>query len=94
MLFLVREAGILTPKCLYFLCMHFTVNVFISNQILSPGLDTVDYTLYPDKAFQLKWLREYLIGWHEVNGNKEPVTDKEVEILYAKANKFALVSHT
>ena len=57
------------------------------------GLDVVDYSLYPDKTFQLKWLRDYLVAWHDVTGNKEAVTDKDVEALYVKTNKFALVGY-
>lgn len=57
------------------------------------GVEEVDYSLYPDKEFQLKWLREYLKAWHEFNNISDPVTDQEIEKLYVIANKFSLASH-
>ncbi|XP_061396868.1 ethanolamine kinase [Musca vetustissima] len=53
------------------------------------GVDTVDYTRYPSRDFQLKWLRVYLQTYLQ----KSDVTDAEVERLYVQVNQFALASH-
>ncbi|XP_078587897.1 ethanolamine kinase 1-like isoform X1 [Branchiostoma floridae x Branchiostoma japonicum] len=55
------------------------------------GVDEVDYSLYPDREFQLAWLRSYLQYFHA--DRPQPVTDREVETLYIQVNKFALASH-
>lgn len=63
-------------------------------QILSPtvlGLNEVDYSHYPERPFQLEWLRSYLEAYKEHKGQDGDVTDREVEILYVQVNKFALV---
>ncbi|XP_033106154.1 ethanolamine kinase 1-like [Anneissia japonica] len=57
------------------------------------GIDVVDYGLYPDKEFQLRWLREYLTCWNKAKTVNEPVTDEQIEYFYATVNKFALASH-
>lgn len=56
------------------------------------GLNEVDYTHYPDRSFQLVWLRSYLEAYKEYKGQGSEVTDREVEIIYVQVNKFALVS--
>lgn len=56
------------------------------------GLNEVDYSHYPDRAFQLEWFRSYLQAYKEYKDQKDAVSDKEVEILYIQVNKFALVS--
>ncbi|XP_054723170.1 ethanolamine kinase 1-like [Uloborus diversus] len=53
------------------------------------GVDNFDPQLYPDKEFQLVWLREYLEAWRQ----SEPITDRDVERLYVQVNKFALAAH-
>lgn len=55
------------------------------------GLNVVDYSHYPDHAFQLEWLRSYLEAYKEHKGQDKAVTDREVEVLYVQVNKFALV---
>lgn len=55
------------------------------------GLNEVDYSHYPDRAFQLLWLRSYLEAYKEYKGHGSEVTDREVEIIYVQVNKFALV---
>ncbi|XP_071840201.1 ethanolamine kinase 1-like [Apostichopus japonicus] len=57
------------------------------------GVDEVDYNLYPEKEHQLKWIREYLKAWNELNKIAEPITDLQVEKLYVLANKFSLAAH-
>lgn len=57
-----------------------------------PGLNEVDYSYYPQRAFQLQWLRSYLEAYKEHKGQGSDVTDTEVEILYVQVNRFALVS--
>nr|XP_002130004.1 ethanolamine kinase 1 isoform X1 [Ciona intestinalis] len=55
------------------------------------GVEEVDYSLYPDRDFQLKWLRNYLACFRDVALTDVP--DNDVERLYKQANKFALASH-
>ncbi|MEQ2280100.1 Ethanolamine kinase 1 [Ameca splendens] len=57
------------------------------------GLNEVDYSHYPERPFQLQWLRSYLEAYKEHKGQDGVVTDREVEILYVQVNKFALASH-
>ncbi|KAM4569451.1 ethanolamine kinase 1 [Odontesthes bonariensis] len=57
------------------------------------GLNEVDYSYYPDRAFQFQWLRAYLEAYKEHKGQSHEVTDREVEILYVQVNQFALASH-
>ncbi|XP_013097744.2 ethanolamine kinase [Stomoxys calcitrans] len=53
------------------------------------GVDTVDYTRYPSRDFQLKWLRVYLQSYLQ----KNDVCDAEVERLFVQVNQFALAAH-
>ncbi|CAB1414453.1 unnamed protein product [Pleuronectes platessa] len=57
------------------------------------GLNEVDYSHYPDRAFQLQWLRSYLEAYKDHKAQGTDVTDREVEILYVQVNRFALASH-
>jgi ethanolamine kinase len=52
------------------------------------GIDNIDYKRYPEKAYQLNWLRVYLETFES-----RPVTDEEIERLYVHVQKFALASH-
>ncbi|CAH1173889.1 unnamed protein product [Phaedon cochleariae] len=53
------------------------------------GLNSIlDYSKYPNKEFQERWLRIYL---NEFNGTKP--SKKDIEILYVQVNKFVLLSH-
>ena len=57
-----------------------------------PGVEEVDYSRYPDRAYQLKWLRRFLEQLFSQEGRQpSEVTDKDVERLYVQVNKFALV---
>ena len=59
------------------------------------GIDEVDYALYPDKDYQLKWLRVYLSLKFEDEGKKaSDVKDLDVERLYVQVQKFALVRNS
>lgn len=51
----------------------------------------IDYTLYPPKEFQLKWIAEYLKHYHQ--NDATVVTDAYVQELYAAVNKYALIAH-
>ncbi|XP_065363010.1 ethanolamine kinase [Calliphora vicina] len=53
------------------------------------GVDTVDYTRYPCRDFQLKWLRVYLQTYLQ----RTQISDAEVETLYVQVNQFALAAH-
>ncbi|CAG8539318.1 9114_t:CDS:2 [Paraglomus occultum] len=48
-----------------------------------------DFNLYPNKDFQMIWLRNYLSAAHP---DHDP-TREEIEKLYSVVNKFALASH-
>lgn len=69
-----------------------SVIYFFSQIIWIAGLNEVDYSHYPDRAFQLQWLRSYLEAYKEHKGQAGEVTDREVEIIYVQVNRFALVS--
>lgn len=56
-------------------------------------METVDFTLYPDRDYQLVWLRGFLEFAFEQDGRQaSDVTEVDVERLYVQVNKFALVS--
>lgn len=58
------------------------------------GIDVMDFSRYPDKAYQLNWIRHYLECQAQLNGHTpESVTDRDIEECYVKTNKFALASH-
>ncbi|XP_012679955.2 ethanolamine kinase 1 [Clupea harengus] len=57
------------------------------------GLSDVDYSLYPERALQLEWLKIYLEAFKEHKGQPRHVSDTEVEVLYVQVNRFALASH-
>ncbi|XP_035215187.1 ethanolamine kinase 1-like isoform X1 [Stegodyphus dumicola] len=58
------------------------------------GVDQYEPELYPNKEFQLKWLKDYLEAWYEVNGwSLDNITDEAVQLLYIQVNKFALAAH-
>ncbi|XP_001848031.2 ethanolamine kinase [Culex quinquefasciatus] len=52
------------------------------------GIDEIDYGRYPEREFQLRWLRVYL---EEFTGG--PCSDSDVERLYVQVNQFALSAH-
>ncbi|XP_053383984.1 ethanolamine kinase 1-like [Mercenaria mercenaria] len=58
------------------------------------GVDDLDFARYPDKEYQMEWLRYYLqqCAKHRKE-NPDTVSERDVEICYVKANKFALVAH-
>ncbi|XP_075711758.1 ethanolamine kinase 1 isoform X2 [Rhinoderma darwinii] len=57
------------------------------------GVNEVDYSLYPERALQLQWLRAYLEAHKEFKGIKPDVSETEVELLYVQVNQFSLASH-
>ena len=64
---------------------------FIRNRY--PGTKPSDLTRYPDKPYQIDWIRYYLECKAEENGGSPTdVTERDVEEFYVKVNKFALVS--
>ncbi|XP_028417088.1 probable ethanolamine kinase [Dendronephthya gigantea] len=52
-----------------------------------------DYSLYPGREFQMRWLRIYLEEKAKVQGTGEVVTEEQIKKLYVYVNQFALVSH-
>lgn len=52
-----------------------------------PGVEDVNFGLYPSREYQLEWLNTYLRFYLE----REP-SDKEVERLYVQVNVCAAVS--
>lgn len=62
------------------------------------GVDTFDGTLYPEKEFQVQWIRNYLITWYNLNNTSYSMLensdlDQKVDELYVHVNKFSLASH-
>ncbi|KAL8625041.1 hypothetical protein ACOMHN_012050 [Nucella lapillus] len=58
------------------------------------GIDEVDYSLYPDRDYQLQWLRRYLqFSFLGQGRSGEEVTEGDVERLYVQANICACASH-
>ncbi|XP_034472910.1 ethanolamine kinase [Drosophila innubila] len=53
------------------------------------GVDEVDYTRYPKREFQLKWLRVYLESYLQ----RSNIQNEEVEHLFVQVNQFALAAH-
>ncbi|XP_044008517.1 ethanolamine kinase-like isoform X2 [Aphidius gifuensis] len=54
-----------------------------------PGVDDIDYSLYPDESLQRSWLRKYLQSYNESSS----VSEDEVTKLYKHIEKFVLMSH-
>lgn len=58
------------------------------------GIDEVDYNLYPERDYQLKWLRRYLqFAFLALGKSGEEVTEVDVERLYVQANICACAAH-
>lgn len=58
------------------------------------GVEKYDPNLYPDKEFQMRWLKVYLEAWYYENEwSLDDITDETVEHLYIQVNKFALAAH-
>ncbi|XP_052860141.1 ethanolamine kinase [Anopheles cruzii] len=58
------------------------------------GVAEIDYSRYPSKDFQMRWLREYLEEF--INGettNTSPIVEADVQRLYVQVNQYALASH-
>jgi len=54
---------------------------------------SVDFSLYPDREYQLSWLRVFLETSNEHRGlDASTVTDIDVERLYVQVQKFSLVT--
>lgn len=51
----------------------------------------IDYSRYPNKEFQLEWLRVYLANYHKFDG--QLITDDYINHVYVDVNKFNLVAH-
>lgn len=67
-------------------------NFFSQFVFFQTGSEDIDFTRYPDRPYQLDWLRYYLRCKAELNGgSSDDVTDRDVEECYVKTNKFALV---
>lgn len=58
------------------------------------GVDSFQPELYPDIAFQRRWLRNYLAEWHRLRGLAEcSVTDDKVVKLQHAIDVFALAAN-
>jgi ethanolamine kinase len=75
---------------------------FLNSQCDIPffaGLEDCDYSRYPNRDYQMSWLKHYLKCWnkaHSVDGNGHgnlQVSQHQVESLYVIVNKFTLASH-
>ncbi|XP_076435860.1 ethanolamine kinase 1-like isoform X1 [Babylonia areolata] len=58
------------------------------------GMGEADYTLYPNKDYQMVWLRRYLQFAFVAKGRSvDEVTDLDVERLFVQANVCACAAH-
>lgn len=59
------------------------------------GVDNYDPSLYPEKSFQLVWLKHYLGRRHELLGIDSDMRtlEDEAELLYQQVRKFTLAAH-
>ena len=58
----------------------------------SAGMAVVDFSFYPDRDYQLAWLRTFLeLMFAESGRPASDVTEVDVERLYVQVNKFSLV---
>ncbi|XP_069133740.1 ethanolamine kinase 1-like [Argopecten irradians] len=57
------------------------------------GVEEVDYSLYPDKEYQMGWLRSYLQAWNQANRKSTDIPQSELETFYVYVNKCALTAH-
>lgn len=56
----------------------------------------MDYSLYPDKSYQFRWLRIYLQRYFDnISDGKQKalVADEDIVRLYEIVEKFTLASH-
>ncbi|KAK1128529.1 hypothetical protein K0M31_002987 [Melipona bicolor] len=53
------------------------------------GVDSPDYSLYPEEQLQKAWLNIYLQEYNNV----KRVPENEINLLYLQVNKFVLLSH-
>ena len=61
--------------------------------VLDAGMDVVDFSFYPDREYQLTWLRTFLeFSFVESGRPASDVSNDDVERLYVQVNKFSLVS--
>jgi len=59
---------------------------------IAAGMEVVDFSLYPDREYQLAWLRTFLELTQVERGRPgSDVSDVDVERLYVQVNKFSLV---
>lgn len=66
----------------------------IASHFCESGADDAGFIKFPEKSYQLDWMRYYLQCKAEQNGGSaDDVTDRDVEECYVKTNKFALVRH-
>lgn len=57
------------------------------------GVDEVDYTRFPNKEYQIRWLRNYLEYSNSFSESTTEIQEKDVEHLYEWVQKFTLASH-
>ncbi|RWS23836.1 Ethanolamine kinase 1-like protein, partial [Leptotrombidium deliense] len=65
------------------------------------GVEKYNPQLYPDKSFQIEWIRSYLTYWNKLrsnkpmnmNGDAEHSIEEQIERLYQQVNKFSLAAH-
>ncbi|KAF8786911.1 ethanolamine kinase 1-like [Argiope bruennichi] len=58
------------------------------------GVEKFEPKLYPNKEFQMRWLKDYLEAWYSENElSPDDITEETVENFYIIVNKFALAAH-
>ena len=69
--------------------------VIYTHIMYDAGMDTVDFSFYPDRDYQLTWLRTFLeLSFAESSRPASDISDVDVERLYVQVNKFSLVRAT
>ncbi|XP_077994303.1 ethanolamine kinase 1-like [Glandiceps talaboti] len=57
------------------------------------GIHTNDYSLYPDKEYQIKWLKTYFTAYYAMAGIDKQLSSTDLDNYYAHVNKFSLATH-
>jgi len=70
---------------------NFQCSEIAAHFISYTNIDDPKPNCFPDRDFQIKWIKMYLKYYYEAIGRipEEAITEKEVETLYVEANKVA-----
>ncbi|XP_077994299.1 ethanolamine kinase 1-like [Glandiceps talaboti] len=57
------------------------------------GMKVFDFSLYPDKEYQMKWLKTYFTAYYAMARIDKELTSTDLDNYYVQVNKFSLASH-